>query len=119
MTTAGEHGNVTLLVSNQSFELNPVDIEISIDGEAVVRDTFDVEGDQPPQHNWSRYLLQLEDGRHRLAARAGEQAELDTEFDVAGKHTIAVAHWYSSRTAGAPPKGYFTFESQARPIATM
>jgi hypothetical protein len=38
LSTADEHGNDTLLVSNQSFELNLVDIEISIDGEGVVRE---------------------------------------------------------------------------------
>ena len=40
--------NVTLLVSNQSFDIDPVDIEISIDGQAIVQDALDVQGDQLP-----------------------------------------------------------------------
>jgi hypothetical protein len=120
LSAAVEEPNVTLLVSNQSFAVDPVEIEIAVDGEVVVRDAFEVAGDQPPQHNWREYHPRLQPGTHRLVATANDGAELETTFEVAGDHTIAVAHWTEqSSAAGTEPKGYFTVESEPRPIAMM
>jgi hypothetical protein len=120
LSAAAEQPNVTLLVSNQSFAVNPVEIEISLDGEVVVRDTFDVAGDHAPQHNWREYGVRLEPGTHDLVATASDGAEFATTFDVADDHTLAIAHWAEeARGRGTEPKSYFTVESQPRPIATM
>jgi hypothetical protein len=121
LSAAAEDRNVTLLVSNQSFAVDPVDIEISVDGEVVVRETFEVVGgQQPPQHNWREYHLRLEPGTHSLVATANDGAELETTFVVAGNHTLAVAHWaHESPADEGEPRGYFTLESQPRPIAMM
>jgi hypothetical protein len=120
LSAAAEEHNVKLLVSNQSFAVDPVDIEISVDGEVVVRENFEVAGDQPPQHNWREFHLRLEPGTHSLTATANDGAELETTFEVTGDHTLAVAHWADeSRAAGTEPKAYFTVESEPRPIAMM
>jgi hypothetical protein len=114
------HGNVTLLISNQSFDVNPVDIKVSIDGQVIVKDKFDVQGDQPPQHNWRQYHLRLEDGPHSLAVDSKKgQAQLRTTFEVAGRHTLAIAYWHGRRSAKSKPEGYFTIESGPREAATM
>lgn len=121
MPTAPEtHENVTLLVSNQSFDVNPVDITVAIDGREVVQDELDVQGDQPPQHNWRQYHLRLEDGPHSLDVRSKKgQAQLHTTFDVAGRHTLGIAYWHGGRPGQGKRGGHFTVESGPRPIATM
>jgi hypothetical protein len=57
-------GNFVLYVSNQSFDIPIVDIEISIDGKPVLKDYFDVED----QHNWIKYKFRLSDGIHNISA---------------------------------------------------
>jgi hypothetical protein len=112
--------NVTLLISNQSFDVNPVDIQVSIDGKAIVADEFDVQGDQPPQHNWRQYDLRLEDGTHELVVQSRKgKAQLDTAFAVAGRHALTIAYWYGRRSPRRKSEGYFTVESRPRPVATM
>lgn len=120
MTSTDSSDPVTLLVSNQSFDVNPVDIEISIDGRVVVRGEFDVSGEQPPQHNWARYPMQLEDGSHRLTASSKTgRARLDTNFETPGVRSITVAFWHGRRPPGGDSEGYFTVDTGARPAATM
>ena len=119
-TQAAPPGTVALLVSNQSFDVNPVDIAISIDGQAVVQGEFDVQGDQPPQHNWRRYDLQLEDGAHALVAKSSKgQAQQHTTFQLPGVRTITIAYWYGRRSARSKSEGYFTVQAGPDQPATM
>jgi hypothetical protein len=120
MAAPDAHGNVTLLVSNQSFEINPVDIELAIDGQVVVQDEFDVQGDQPPQHNWHQFRLQLADGPHGLVAKSARgQARQQATFEVPDVQTVAVAYWHDRQGERSEPEGYFTVEFQPGQIATM
>jgi hypothetical protein len=112
--------NVTLLVSNQSFDIDPVDIEISIDGQVIVQDEFDVQGDQLPQHNWQQYHLRLNDGLHSLVVKSEKgQAEQQAKFAVAGAHSCTIAFWYDHRSSRSKPKGFFTVRCGQRQVATM
>jgi len=61
-------GTFTLYVSNQSFDIEWVDIVIEIDGARVVDDVFLVED----QHNWKEYAIDLSPGAHTLTARSVE-----------------------------------------------
>lgn len=54
--------NLTLTVSNQSFEINPVDIAVKIDGVIVIDEKFEVGN----QHNFHDYEFQLEEGTHTI-----------------------------------------------------
>lgn len=120
MTKQDAHDNMTLLVSNQSFDVTPVDIKISIDGQVIVKDDFDVQGDQLPQHNWQRYHLRIEDGSHSLAAESKKgKAQERITFEVSGLHTVTIAFWHGSRSVRSKPEGYFTVESGPRQVATM
>lgn len=115
------HGNVTLLVSNQSFDHTPVDITVTIDGAAIVRDEFAVAGDQPPQHNWRRYLLTLSDGPHScVATSARGRARARATLDVAGHQTVYIAYWHGRQPGERGlPRGYFTIEGGSHRAATM
>lgn len=99
-------GNLTLRVSNQSFDVNPVDITVTIDDETAVRGEFDVEGEQPAQHNWTTFRFRVADGRHALVASSTRgRARLETAVEVAGATIVAVAHWDRAQGRG---DGFFT-----------
>ena len=120
MTKKEAHDNVTLLISNQSFDVNPVDVKVSVDGQAVVKDVFDVQGTQPPQHNWQQYHLRLEDGSHSLVVESKKgKAQKHFTFEVSDQHTITIAYWHDSRSGSNKAEGYFTVEIGPRRVATM
>jgi hypothetical protein len=120
VTTQDADVNTTVLVSNQSFDVNPVDVEICIDGRVVVQDMFDVQGDQLPQHNWQQYHLRLDKGSHSLVARSEKgQAQLNTTFEVPDVHTVTIAYWFGRRSARSMPQGYFTIECGPGQVSTM
>ena len=108
-------GNFVLVVSNQSFAVNPVDICIKIDGILVVDDFFDV-GDQ---HNFIPYVLKLAKGKHKISVSSGKgQASLEQEFDIIDKHWGSLFYWYYPKiTGGAGPiKRSFSFGIDDKPL---
>ena len=110
-------GNVTLRVSNQSFDVNPVDIAIAIDGELVVRAEFDVAGEQPAQHNWQTFRYRVPEGRHSLVASSTRgRARLEADVEVKDHVVVAIAHW---DRAGARGDGFFTCHVSAAPTGQM
>ncbi len=57
-------GNITLSISNQSYDIGNVDIKVMIDSMLVVDDKFKVRD----QHNWYLYGFSLSKGRHVFEA---------------------------------------------------
>lgn len=111
---------VHLLVGNQSFEVDPVDIEVTVDGEVVASGEFSVEGDQPPQHNWRRYDLSLPAGEHVLSASSGRgSVRSEVVFDVPDVQTVTVAFWHGDRPGGGGRGGFFTVDAGGGAPATM
>jgi hypothetical protein len=103
-----EHGNFTLYVSNQSFDIAEVDIRIEIDGLVAVDDTFAVEN----QHNWVEFVFDLPKGEHVIEAmteRGG--ARLSRHFTVTKQHWAVVDYWYYP----GEPK-HFSFSVSDEPI---
>lgn len=100
------NGSFTLYVSNQSFAIRPVDIQVEIDGEVVVREYFYV-GDQ---HNWKAFKVSLSPGQHQLKASSVKgNTELSTEFDVTDEHWAVVGYWYYPKSHYNPTPKKFTF----------
>ena len=94
-------GNFVLYVSNQSFELDPVDIVIEIDGEQIIDGEFEVGN----QHNWKRYVLRLSPGRHTLTAQSTDgDATLEKSFVVSGRRWAVLNYWYYTEASGSPPE---------------
>jgi hypothetical protein len=107
-------GNFVLYVSNQSFELDPVDIVIEIDGEQIVGGEFEVGN----QHNWRRYVLRLSPGRHTLTARSTDgDATLEESFVVSERRWAALDYWYYTEAYGSTtePK-HFEFSIYDKPL---
>jgi hypothetical protein len=105
-----KEGNLTLYVSNQSFERAKVDIVVFIDGQAAVEEEFAVGN----QHNWVEFRFDLEDGEHVLRAesRSGD-AVLEERFAVKGKRWAVVDYWCCNDAS--EPK--LTFQVSAEPLA--
>lgn len=81
-----------LYVSNQSFDLDPVDIEVRLDGELALEGDFLVEG----QHSWHTFDFDLAPGTHELRAvtRAGDTVAVEEiEIDDAPSYGV-LNFWY-------------------------
>lgn len=106
-------GNFVLYVSNQSFDMDPVDISIEIDGVRVIERSFEVKD----QHNWKEFALQLTPGSHEIRAHSARgAATLTRSFVVDGKHWAVVDFWYNDGTSGTPTDPMFTFAIDDEPI---
>jgi hypothetical protein len=109
-------GNLTLYVSNQSSEIDPVDIEILIDGEVVIDRDFAVEGG----HNWSGVVLRLLPGTHTLLIRSHKgKASMERSFEVTGRHWAVINYWYHSGLHGTPTPKQFEFYISDKVIKFM
>jgi hypothetical protein len=103
-------GNFHLYVSNQSFDIDPVDIQVFIDGKEVVNDTFKVES----QHTWILFNLELEPEKHTLRAVGhGGEAELSESFVTSTEDWGVVEFWADPTEA---PEPMFTFWVQDEQI---
>lgn len=102
-----EDPSLTLFVSNQSFDLPRVDIEIRLDGQLAVTGDFDVEG----QHTWIRFDFDLAPGPHqlRVVSEAGE-ATLEREFDLDDRKWGVVDFWYYAAGSPEPTPKQFSFQ---------
>ncbi|MEX0816885.1 MAG: hypothetical protein WD027_05535 [Gaiellales bacterium] len=105
-----EDGNLTLYVSNQSFERDDVDILVFIDGRPAVDDSFDVGN----QHNWIEFSFDLADGKHTLYAEsvAGE-AVFEESFEMAAKRWAVIDYWCCDSMQDEPK---FSFHLSSEPI---
>lgn len=96
-----------LWVSNQSFDVDPVDIEVYVDDQQVVCDLFRVES----QHTWVLFELELSEGEHSVRAVGLEgHIELVESFTVSDEHWGLVEFWTEEG------RNFFTFHVQDEPI---
>jgi hypothetical protein len=97
-----------LYVSNQSFETDPVAIEVYIDDEPVVCDDFVVEG----QHNWIEFDLAVEPGAHLIRAVGdGGSAVIETTFHIDTEKWAVLGFWHQP-----PEPKEFTFSTHDEPV---
>ncbi len=98
-----------LWVSNQSFDIDPVDIAVYIDDQQVVCDSFDVEG----QHNWILFDVELDPGTHTLRALGNDgKTELTETIDVPDERWAVLDFWFYPEEE--PER--FTFSIHDRPV---
>jgi len=107
-------GNVGMVVSNQSFAIDPVDINVDIDGVRVIQQDFTV-GDQ---HNWNFFTFRLTPGTHRIVvtSRKGE-ASLDRTFEVGHEQLQAgLSFFYYPPSHDSPTPRNFYFFITNKPV---
>jgi hypothetical protein len=93
-------GTLELYVSNQSFNIDPVDIVVSLDGKEIIAQDFDVEG----QHNWVRFNIDVPTGSHKLAVTAnGGSAQRDLPIEIGTSTLFGVINFWAE--CGEQPTG--------------
>ena len=103
--------DLVLLVSNQSFDDPSATLTFTIDGQTVVDQEFDVEG----QHTWVEFPLDVGPGHHRLVAQSdqGHNWRQDFRLPDGERRWAAVEYWagddHLDRT--------FTWRMDDRPLA--
>lgn len=94
-------------MSNQSFDIDPVEIEVYVDGQQVVCGIFRVES----QHTWILFELELEPGEHALRVVGhDEEVELVESFETPDERWGLVEFWTEEG------RTFFTFHIQNEPI---
>ncbi|HUU62062.1 MAG TPA: hypothetical protein VMX37_06730 [Acidimicrobiia bacterium] len=112
--TAGEEDGfpLHLYVSNQSTEIDPVAVRITVDGQVVVDQDFAALG----LHNWILFELELTPGEHEVRAIAPDaDAELVETFVVEDEQWAVIDFWFwtGPEDSQAPR---FTWVIQDQPI---
>ncbi len=103
-----KNGNLTLYVSNQSFDITPVDITVRIDGATAVSKSFEV----GTQHNEEAFQFTLSNGSHKIDVSSIKgDAKLTKNFEIKGKRWAILDYWYTKKSQynNESPKG-FSFE---------
>ena len=104
----------TLFVSNQSFDLDPVDIEIELDDQLAVTGNFEVGS----QHSWFEFEFALASGNHEIrVTTADADTALDKPFEISGRKYGVVNFWYYEAGSPEPTPPQFSFTvSDDRPV---
>lgn len=110
--TDPEPGEVKLWISNQSFDDDPVDVTVTMAGETVVSESFEVKG----QHNWIAFdITGLEPGIHTVEASSSTGVEFSGEFTLpeGEPRWLVLDYWYyTDDDLGR----YFTFAESDIPV---
>jgi len=102
-----------LFVSNQSFEVDPVDIEVRVDGDVVAVGEFAVGN----QHNWREFVVDLEPGRHELTAVSKSGGcSLSREIEISGDRWATVSFWFYPETHYQPTPAQLVFDIRDEPM---
>lgn len=90
--------NLTLYVSNQSFDIDPVDIQIEIDGKLAVSGDFLVEG----QHSWHQFPFALPPGEHQLRLSSSQGPERTASITIDDPRYAVINFWFYSENHYEP-----------------
>jgi hypothetical protein len=98
----------TLFVSNQSFEMETIDIRVEIDDQLAVSGDFEVGS----QHTWLRFDLGLTPGQHRMRVTTSDVADvaLDRTFEMTDRKFGVVSFWYYPAGSPEPTPPQFSLQ---------
>ncbi len=81
-----------LYVSDQSFDLSPVEIKVYIDDKLVINEDFEVGN----QHNWNEFRFKLSPGSHTIKAVTAEGIILEKDFTIVARTYGVLNYWNAS-----------------------
>ena len=98
---------LTVLVSNQSFELPTVDVRVEIDDKLAITGDFDVGS----QHTWVPFDFDLAPGTHTLkvTTETGD-VSLEKTFVMDDRKWIVLNFWYYPAGSTEPTPEHFSFD---------
>lgn len=93
--TTGDKAPLMLIVSNQSFEDDPVHLTLSIDGVPLIDGVFYVGN----QHAWLSAPIDLPPGEHTMVATSDTGVTLTETFDIPAdaQRWAILDYWYYPR----------------------
>lgn len=104
-----------LVVSNQSFDIDPVDIEVYVDGVHVITGEFEVGS----QHSWFYFDFLATSGARKVRAVSKKgAAELEVVVDLQRERWGVLNYWYypdGSKTNPPTPRQFSWSEHDQRP----
>ena len=112
--TIDESGDEFILyISNQSFEITPIDIEVKIDGIEVAKGKFEVE----IQHTYTPFKCSLNKGKHKISVISKKEGvKLEKDFELTDHDIGVVEFWYYPETDyNATPRA-FSFNTYKGPL---
>lgn len=97
----------TLFVSNQSFDLPTVDVEVRLDGRLAVTGDFHVEG----QHTWVPFEFDVGPGNHEIAIKSATgDTTLASPFVMDDRKWAVINFWYYKTGSPEPTPQQFSFQ---------
>jgi hypothetical protein len=113
--------SVTFLISNQSYDIDPVDIRILADDQIILQHEFPVlDSGQLAQHNWQRFNFSLAEGNHRILISTKKgNAKLEKIITIKKSTTVTIAYWTSKNEETGKLNGVFTVDTSENMVATM
>jgi hypothetical protein len=104
---APTRSNLVVYVSNQSFDIDPVDIDITLDRKPLIEGDFLVEG----QHTWLRFEFDVGSGTHELVAETSAGPASSHRLTTGGATRFVVINfWYYPPGSGDPTGPLFTID---------
>jgi len=109
----GSTSEFTLYVSNQSFEIDTVDINIYFDGNEYINEDFYVGN----QHNWKEFNFKLSKGRHNIEIKSlkGLAVFKDKFMLKKNKYWAILNYWYAPLSSTDTTR-HFNFTISDQPI---
>lgn len=96
----------TLFVSNQSFDLDPVDIAVNLDNQLAVTGDFQVGS----QHSWFKFEFGLAPGNHNIfVTTADADTALDKPFVMDDRKYGVLNFWFYAAGSPEPTPPQFSF----------
>jgi hypothetical protein len=96
-----------LILNNRSFDLDPVDVRVQIDGEQVAEQDLPLRATQV----YFTYELQLTPGTHLVRALTSKgQVTFEETFDIGWKRWALLTFHYNAETHQDPKPAHFTWE---------
>jgi Rap1a immunity proteins len=110
-------GAFTLYVNSQSHKIDPVDVQVEIDGELVISDDFSHDECGIGGHCFRPFKLSLPKGRHRIHVWSKKGAtEMMRKFDIQDHDVGVVIYWYHPAHHGQATYRKFEFTTQKGPL---
>lgn len=107
--------NLVLHISNQSKDIDPVDISIKIDDNEVINKQLYYTSNRS---NWKEFRINISTGTHTIRAESKiGKTVFEKEITVAGKHWGVLTYGSEQTDTGTSTPKIFIFEFHDKPIS--
>lgn len=105
--------SLVLYVSNQCFEIDPVDIIVNINNKQFIGEDFFVQN----QHGWKKFIVKLPKGKHEILIQSkNHDTMLIDEIEIRGNNLWALINFVcpSEQNTGFLQKKFIFYTSETQ-----